>query len=180
MDIKFIFLVISVIIGFITPIIGIRSVLKGGFKPQRMTRFLIFVISLLFVGTLLAQGDRNGVFIAIAQLIGSLIIFILSIKKGMGGTEKFDFFILFMVILSLIIWKTTNNPTLGLIMSIVTDLMSFLPSLIKTWKYPETEEWKFYMSDTLASFFSILSIKLYSLANLAFPIYIFLSILLLF
>ncbi|HOR01808.1 MAG TPA: hypothetical protein PKZ92_00940 [Candidatus Woesebacteria bacterium] len=174
MDIKFIFLVISVIIGFITPIIGIRSVLKGGFKPQRMTRFLIFVISLLFVGTLLAQGDRNGVFIAIAQLIGSLIIFILSIKKGMGGTEKFDFFILFMVILSLIIWKTTNNPTLGLIMSIVTDLMSFLPSLIKTWKYPETEEWKFYMSDTLASFFSILSIKLYSLANLAFPIYIFL------
>jgi len=94
MDIKFIFLVISVIIGFITPIIGIRSVLKGGFKPQRMTRFLIFVISLLFVGTLLAQGDRNGVFIAIAQLIGSLIIFILSIKKGMGGTEKFDFFIL--------------------------------------------------------------------------------------
>ena len=174
MDIKSVFLTISIIIGFITPIIGITSVIKGDFKPQRMTRFLIFIISLLFVGTLLAQGDRNGIFIAIAQLIGSFVIFILSIKKGMGGTDKFDFFILFMVILSLIIWRTTNNPTLGLIMSIITDFMSFLPALIKTWKHPETEEWKFYMSDTLASFFSLLSIKVYSLSTLAFPVYIFL------
>lgn len=170
---KFIFLIISIIFGFVSPMIGIYSIVKGGFRPQRMTRFLIFLIGLLFVGTLFAQGDRNSIFIAITQLLCSFIMLLLSIKKGIGGYGKFDIFIFCMAILSLTVWKTTNNPTLGLIMSIATDLMAMTPTLIKTWKLPHTEEWTFYMSDVMASFFSILSIALYSLENLAFPVYVF-------
>jgi hypothetical protein len=170
---KSVFLIISIIAGFITPMIGIYSVAKGNFRPQRMTRFLIFAISLLFVGTLLAQGDKNGVFIAIAQLLGGFIIFLLSIKKGIGGTGRLDIVIFFMAVLSLIVWKTTNNPTFGLIMSIITDIIAFSPTIVKTWNLPETEEWKFYLSDVVASFFSLLSIVVYSFENLAFPVYIF-------
>lgn len=173
MNPKTVFLLLSIIIGFITPIVGISSIIRGNFRPQRMTRFLIFIISLLFVGTLLAQGDRNGIFIAAAQLLGSFIIFLLSIRRGIGGYSRFDVFILLLAVLSLILWRTTDNPTLGLIMSIVTDMISFTPTIIKTWNLPETEEWKFYLSDVLASFFSILSIVNYSLETLAFPVYIF-------
>lgn len=170
---KSLFLIISIIIGFITPLIGIYSIVKGDFRPQRMTRFLIFVISLLFVGTLFAQGDRNGIFIAVAQLLGGFIIFLLSLKKGIGGYGKLDIVVFCMTILSLIVWKTTQNPTFGLLMSIITDLTAFAPTIIKSWTLPETEEWKFYMSDVIASFFSILSIVLYSMENVAFPFYIF-------
>lgn len=172
-DGRFIFLIISVIFGFISPAIGIYSIVKGEFRPQRMTRFLIFLLGLLFVGTLLAQGDKNSIFIAVTQLIGSTIILLLSIKKGIGGYGKFDILIFCMAMASLAVWKTTNNPTLGLIMSIFTDLMAMTPTLIKTWKLPHTEEWKFYMSDVMASLFSILSISLFSIENLAFPLYIF-------
>ena len=172
MNIKTAFLVISIIAAFITPIIGIYSIVKGDFRPQRMTRFLIFLITLLFVGTLFAQGDRNGIFIALAQLLGGFIIFLLSIKKGIGGYGKLDIIVFFMAIISLVIWRTTQNPTLGLIMSILTDIIAFSPTIVKTWILPKTEEWKFYMSDVIASFFSILSITLYSMENLAFPIYI--------
>lgn len=169
-----IFLIISIIAGFVSPIIGITSILKRGFKPQRMTRFLILLLSLLFVSTLLAQGDRNGIFIAVAQLIGSAIIFILSIKRGMGGTNRLDYLVMGLSVSAIIVWKSSNNPLLGLLMSILADFIGFVPTLVKTWKYPETEEWKFYMSDVVASFFSILSISLYSINNLAFPIYILL------
>jgi len=41
--------------------IGAVSIIKGKFRPQRMTRFLLLLISLLFVGTLLAQGDTNAI-----------------------------------------------------------------------------------------------------------------------
>lgn len=57
-------------------------------------------------------------------------------------------------------------------MSIVTDLIAFSPTIVKTWKLPGTEEWKFYMSDVVASFFSILSISAFTVGNLAFPAYI--------
>lgn len=152
--------------------IGIYSIVRGDFRPQRMTRFLIFLLSLLMVGTLWAQGDRNGIFIAGAQLVGGFIILLLSIKKGIGGYGLFDGVVLVMTIVSLVVWQTTNNPVLGLIMSIVTDLIAFSPTIVKTWKLPWTEEWKFYMSDVVASFFSILSISAYTVGNLAFPAYI--------
>lgn len=174
MNPKDIFLVISTIAALTSPVIGIYSIVKGNFRPQRMTRFLIFLISLLFVGTLLAQKDRNGIFIAIPQLIGGFIIFILSLKKGIGGKGKMDIAVFVMAILSLIIWQTTNNPTLGLIMSIATDIIAFSPTFVKMWGLPHTEEWKFYMSDVVASTFGILSIKNYTYVSLIFPIYILL------
>ena len=171
---KDLFLMLSTIAALTSPVIGIYSIVKGGFRPQRMTRFLIFLVSLLFVGTLLAQGDRNGIFIAAPQLLGSFIIFILSLKKGMGGRDQMDIVVFIMAVFSLIIWKTTNNPVLGLTMSIITDLIAFFPTLVKTWKLPYTEEWKFYMSDVIASIFSILAIKNYTYGVLVFPIYILL------
>lgn len=174
MDLKSIFLILSTIAALASPVIGIYSIVKGDFRPQRMTRLLIFLISLLFVGTLLAQKDRNGIFIAGPQLFGSFIIFILSLKKGIGGRGRMDIIVFIMAIISLIIWQTTNNPVLGLSMSIITDFIAFSPTLVKTWKLPHTEEWKFYMSDVIASSFSILSIKNYSYGVLIFPIYILL------
>lgn len=172
MNLKDIFLIASTIAAFMSPLIGIYFICKGEFRPQRMTRFLIFLISLLFVGTLFAQNDRNGIFIAGAQLIGSLIIFILSLKRGIGGKSTMDIVVFIMTILSLSIWQTTNNPVLGLALSIVTDIVAFSPTLIKTWNLPHTEEWKFYMSDVVASTFSIFSIHNYNYKNLVFPFYI--------
>ena len=169
---KELFLGISIIAGFISPMIGIYSIVRGDFRPQRMTRILIFLLSFLMFGTLWAQGDRNGIFIAGAQLIGGFIILLLSIRKGIGGYGLFDGVVFVMTIVSLVVWQTTQNPTIGLVMSIVTDLIAFSPTIVKTWKLPGTEEWKFYMSDVVASFFSILSISLYTVGNLTFPAYI--------
>jgi len=122
---KNLFLILSVLIACISPIIGIRSILKGKFKPQRMTRFLLFLVSLLFIGTLLAQGDRNTIYVILVIGLGNLIIFLLSIKNGMGGTTKFDILVLLMAIVTLTIWKVSNNPVLGLVMSIVTNFIAF-------------------------------------------------------
>lgn len=169
---KELFLGISIVASLVSPMIGIYSIVRGDFRPQRMTRLLIFLLSFLMFGTLWAQGDRNGIFIAGAQLVGGFIILLLSIKKGIGGYGLFDGVVLVMTIASLVVWQTTQNPTIGLIMSIVTDLIAFSPTIVKTWKLPGTEEWKFYMSDVVASFFSILSISLYTVGNLAFPAYI--------
>ncbi len=169
---KELFLGTSIIASFISPVIGIYSIVRGDFRPQRMTRLLFFLLSFLMVGTLWAQGDKNSIFIAIAQLIGGFIILLLSIKKGIGGYGLMDGIVFVMTIASLVVWRTTNNPTLGLVMSIVTDIIAFSPTIVKTWKLPATEEWKFYMSDVIASSFSILSITRYSPENLVFPLYI--------
>jgi hypothetical protein len=82
--------------------------------------------------------------------------------------------VLFMAIFSLIIWRITNNSILGLVMSIITDFIAMVPTIIKSWVLPETEEWWFYISGTFSSIFNVLSISVFTFGTLAFPAYIFL------
>lgn len=173
MDLKGIFLTLSIIQGLFGQIIGIISILKGSFKPQRMTRFLYFLMNFLFVGTLIAQGSWDALGLAGAQFIGNAIIFFLSFKHGMGGTNKSDFVTLAGAVITFIVWQTTSNPTLALMMSIATDYIAFIPSYLKIWVKPETEDWRFYASDIFSSTFSFLSLRSYGLGNIAYPIYIF-------
>lgn len=168
---KNIFLTMSVVISLSAYIVGIYSIIRGNFRPQRMTRFLLLLISLLFVGTLFAQGDRNAIYLALVTFIGTLAIFILSIKKGIGGTTKLDLVVFFMALFSLVVWYTTKNPILGLSMSIITDFIAFFPTLVKSWILPETEEWKFYILDVFSSLCSLLSISVFTFGKVIFPIY---------
>lgn len=174
MDIKQIFLYVSIFLGFITPIIGVRSILKGEYKPQMITRLLLFIVTAIFVGTLFSQGDRIGLFLAIPSFIGSTAIFILSIKYGVGGRSKMDIITLIGALFSLVVWKVTDNPTLGLYASILTDFIGFSPTLVKSYKEPYTESYLFYGCDLVASFFNLLALKSYLMMDLAFPLYIFL------
>jgi len=169
-----IFLIISTVIGLITPIIGIRAVLRGEYKPHRITRLVLLIVTVLFVATLVAQNDRTALYLALAQVIGSIGIFILSIKYGVGGTSKMDAVVFLGAMASLVIWKTTNNPALGLYASILTDLIGFSPTIVKAWKDHKSEDWKFYACDVLASFFNLLALRSLLLNEIVFPIYIFL------
>ncbi|GAB4163102.1 MAG: hypothetical protein Fur003_5870 [Candidatus Dojkabacteria bacterium] len=170
---KELFGILSIIVGFITYIIGVRSVLKGEFKPQRMTRFLYALIGLIFFASLVVQ-NRGGVLLALAQAIGGVVLFILSIKFGVGGKSKSDLIVLTGALISLLMWKLTSNATLALILSIITDLIAFWPTVRKIWQSPETEEWKFYCSDILAGALSILSLKSFAFPGIIYPLYIFL------
>jgi hypothetical protein len=129
---KNIFLILSVLISLIAYIIGIYRIINGNFRPQRMTRFLLAFLALIFVMVLWARGDRNALYLALVMFLCNFIVFALSIKNGIGGTTKLDMLVFFMAIFSLIVWKITNNPVLGLVMSIMTDFIAMVPTIIKS------------------------------------------------
>lgn len=170
-----VFTVLSVIQAFITQGFGIYSIFKGTYKPQRMTRFLYFVMTLLMVGSLYVQQSWTALALAAAQGVGVTLVFLLSFKYGMGGAHKTDLITLFGALATGIVWKTTSNAVLALEMSVVTDLLAFFPTLLKTWSHPFTEDWRFYFSDVLASSFSLLAFvgTSFVLSDLVFPVYIF-------
>lgn len=176
---KEIFLAISVIISLISPVVAIVSIFRGEYKPQRTTRFLYVLIVGLFVGTLFASGEKAGLPLAITQFIYCCVIFVLSLKYGMGGKGSLDFFVVLLAFLAILVWYTTNNPVLGLYFSILTDFIATSPTLIKSFKKPFTESPIFYLCDVFAGIFTILGIEAYSAKSLAFPGYIFLVNLLL-
>lgn len=168
------FLIASIVVSLLSPLIAILSIFKGDYKPQRTTRLIYVVIVCLYVATLFSSGERKGLFVALVQLACCIIIFALSIKYGMGGKNKLDFLVLIAAGLTLIIWYSTSNPVLALYLSILADFIGTSPSIIKSYQKPFTEVAKFYFCDVMASIFVMLSLESYGLRDVGFPGYIFL------
>jgi hypothetical protein len=169
-----IFLTLSIVVGLFSSVIGVYSIFKGEFKPHRITRLILLInISIIFF-SLLLLGDITAVWLSGVQLLLGLIIFVLSFKYGVGGQSKSDFLILFLAFVIIIIWQTSNDSLLALNLSILLDLVGFIPPIYKCFVKPYSEDPKFYLSDTIAGLFSFLALTTFSWNSAVFPIYVFL------
>ena len=164
----------SSLLALMSPVIYINAILKGEAKPHRTTRLVLLVVTVLATISLLVQQDKVAVWLAGISALQSIAIFILSIKYGMGGWEKKDILCLIIALIGIILWQTTKNPSIALFASIIADFTGMIPALIKTYKFPETEIWTFYILDTVAGMLNFFAVKSFTLNQTAYPVYIFL------
>lgn len=166
------FIAISSILALISPVIYARAILKGEAKPHRTTRFVLLLITALSTASLFAAGDRVAVWLAGVSTLQAILIFGLSIKYGMGGWAKIDLACLFVALFGIYLWKTTSNPVLALYSAIAADFTGMIPALIKTYHFPKTEIWAFYLLDVFAGGFSLLALNNWNLQDYSYPFYI--------
>jgi len=102
------------------------------------------------------------------------MIFTLSLKRGMGGWSKTDLSCLFIALIGIVLWKVTENPVVALYCAIGADFTGMIPALAKTYKFPKTEVWTFYLLDVFAAFFILLALETWTLQEYSYPIYIML------
>ncbi|NMB70226.1 hypothetical protein GYA27_03445, partial [candidate division WWE3 bacterium] len=148
------------------------AILNGKAKPHRTTRFVILLISALVTLSLFAQGNTVAIWLSGVFTVCSLIIFLLSIKYGYGGFSKNDILCFSVAIIGIGLWKFTNNPVIGLFSSITADFIGFVPTVIKSYKYPETETWQFFFLGACSSAFNMLATKRWYLTDYVYPLYI--------
>lgn len=173
------FIIISSALILVNPIIYARAMFKGRAKPHRTTLFVLATITLISAVALYAQGDKVAIYLAAAQSLQSIFLFILSIKLGMGGWERTDIACLLIAVVGIILWKSTDNPLLGLYFSIIADFAGTIPTIIKTIRYPQTEILSYFLIDVFAALLSVFALNSLAIAESLYPVYILLINLLL-
>ncbi len=166
------FIIISSALALISPIVYSKAILKGEAKPHRTTRFILLLITVLATASLFAQGDKVAVWLAGVSAIQSIVVFVLSLKFGMGGWGKIDLICFGIALLGIFLWQTTSNPLLGLYASILADFTGIIPALIKTYRFPKTEIVLFYLIDVFAALFNVLAVEQFTVAQASYPIYL--------
>lgn len=166
------FILLSSTLALTSPLVYAHAIIRGEAKPHRTTRLVLLIIAALSTATLFANGNTIAVWLAGATFLQGLLIFLLSLKYGMGGWAKIDLVCLAIAIIGILVWKTTNNPILGLYTSILADFIGMVPALIKTYRFPHTEIATFFALDILAAGFSLLATQTVTVENTAYPIYI--------
>lgn len=99
------------------------------------------IAPLIGVAAALADGVRWAILPVFMSGFGPLMIFIASFvnPNAYWKLERFDYICGFFSALALTLWAITSQPLIAIIFAIVSDGFATFPTLIKSWKYPETE-----------------------------------------
>ena len=168
--------ILSFIFSFGAAIPYAFDILKGRARPARSTRILFFLLMLvtLFVQS---RGFTSWVLLlTVGEVATQFTVLYLSIKHGIGGLARLDLICYVAFAISLTTYLITKDPALSLTLLMLTDLIAFIPTMIKIWRDPTSDSWLFFVIGGLAaaaaSFFARSG---NSYTEIAFPIYLFIG-----
>lgn len=173
-DFSIALIIVSTTLVLTSPIVYIKSILQGKAKPHRTTRFVLLVITVLSTVSLLASSSQVALWLAFASAVQAVAVFALSIKRGMGGWSRLDVTCLTIAMIGVLIWQLTSQPLIGLYASVVADFVGMVPAIVKTYRMPHTEDWRFFAMDTVASVLTIIAAGSFSYKETIYPAYLIL------
>lgn len=148
------------------------SIFKGITKPTRVTYFIWSLLGFIELYSCIQIGAFDTILITTFVFINPVIIFLLSIKHGMPGRNKFDVFCFCGALMGIIVLFGLDAPLEALILTITVDFIGTLPLLRKSFLFPYTEDlsaWVIYGIGTVFGFFAITE---YSLEQTLYPVFL--------
>jgi len=164
----------TLILSLISPISYTKSMMAGKSKPHRVTRLIVWLASVAGILGVLGSSNLAGQVFAFIFFIRATYLVIMSIKYGVGGTSKLDKYCLGLGLLALLAYATTQNGVLTISLGILADVIGYIPTFVKTYHKPDSEDPLFFTTEGLASLLGIFAIWEFR-ADVLFPIYFTLS-----
>ena len=149
-----------------------RSILKGETKPQRMTWLIWSILTIIAFFSQLAEGGTWSLLLTAGDTLAILIVFIFSMKFGVGGYRKIDILSLFGAGISLLFWYLTKEPAVALFLIILTDLIGANLTIKKAWINPRSENWVGWAMCGLGGLLGAFAVGEFNFILLSFPLYI--------
>jgi hypothetical protein len=150
----------------------IRDIFLLKTKPERATWLIWSVLLLIAFFAQLAEGGTWSLITTAIDCLIVIIIFILSIKYGMGGTTKLDIVALAGAGIGLIVWYLTNEPLFALLITIFIDSLGGMLTIVKTYKEPTTETFSAYVICGTGGLLGAFSVGEMSFSLIIFPLWI--------
>lgn len=157
--------IIAAVLAIIGNVPYLRDVIKGKVKPHPYTWLVWTIVSCIVFFGQLAKGAGVGAIPTAAAEIFTVIIFLFSIKYGFKGITKTDTAFLVLALAGLIPWFLTNDPTWSVIIAVTIDLVGFIPTLRKTWQFPNIETPLLYSMNVLRHILMLFSLQAYNIAT---------------
>lgn len=161
------------ILSFSAYLIYIFSILKGWTKPHRATWIIWSVIGIILAITYRASGAEDTIWVAVSEAIAPTIIAILSIKYGVGGSEKLDKICFVGSLFSLILWWYFGSPVIALVTNLAVDFFAALPTIKKSFLRPQEENRLAWALTQSGNFFNLLAIDKIVFGVIIYPVYTF-------
>jgi hypothetical protein len=156
--------------------------LKGKTQPNRITWLLWALAPLIAFFAELGQGIGLRSLMTFMVGFGPLMVFTASLinRKAYWHISRLDYVCGALSLLALVLWALTKSSSVAIIFSILSDALAALPTVIKSYREPESENYSVFLFGAISASITLLTINRWSFANYGFPGYILLICLVLF
>ncbi len=170
------FVIFGAGLNFIGTLSYLTDTIKGKTKPNRISWFMWALAPLIAFGAELHEGVGIQALMTFMTGFGPLLIFTASFlnKKSIWQLTRFDYACGGLSLLGLALWLLTRHGDIAIAFSIAADALAAIPTIVKSYKAPESENWKAFGLAGVSAGITILTIKDWNFATYGFPIYIFL------
>jgi len=147
---------------------------KGRTQPNRVSWLLWAAAPLIGTAAALVAGVRLAVLPVFVAGFGPLLVLFASFrnKDAYWKLTSFDYACGAMAVLTLVIWLVTKDSLIAIIFAVLTDLFASLPTVVKSWKHPESESSSAYWTTIVSVVLGFFAIQTWHPTEYAFPFYL--------
>jgi len=169
------FVIIGTLIGAVGSLAYLIDTVKGKVKPNRVSFLLWSIAPFIAFAAQIKQGVGIESLMTFSTGFLPLTTFIASFvnKKAEWKLTRFDLICGFLSIVGLILWLITQVGNVAIFFSIIADGLAAVPTLVKAYKYPDTEIAWPWLATAFGVVLTLFTISQWTFANSGFIIYIF-------
>jgi hypothetical protein len=148
--------------------------IRGRIKPNRVSWIMWAAAPLIAASASVTKGAGLAAVPVFVSGGGSLLVLAASFanKGAYWKLGRLDYACGGFSILALVFWTITREPNVAIVFSILSSAASAVPSLIKSWRHPETESISTYVTGLFNGLTSFAALNRVDFASLAFPIWL--------
>lgn len=148
----------TLVLSIVSPISYTKSIIAGESKPHRITRFIVWLVSIAGILGVWHSTNTSGKIFALIFLARATYLLLMSLKFGVGGSTKLDKICLGIGILAIIAYAFTNNALLTILLGITADFIGYIPTFVKTYRKPKSEDPIFFGIEGVAALFGVFAV----------------------
>lgn len=148
--------------------------LQGRTQPNRVTWFLWATAPIIGFFAQLSDGVGLSSIMTLSVGVGPALIFAASFVNSSSywRISRFDVCCGLVSVAALVVWLSLDNPQLAVIFAVLADLMGGVPTIVKAWRAPQTENPSVFALSGLNGVITLLTLQRWDPATWAFPVYI--------
>lgn len=160
----------TLVLSLISPIFYTKSMLMGKAKPHRVTRLIVWLAAIAGLVGVFGSSNLAGIIFAGIFFVRASYLLLMSFIFGVGGASRLDKSCLTIGVLALALYALTGNGLLAISLGILADLIGYVPTFVKTWHKPDSEDPTFFAIEGLASLLAVFAIWELRV-DILFPLY---------
>jgi hypothetical protein len=164
---------VGVLVNLLSSLWYVKNVVYGNTRPNLISWFIWMLAPFIGVFFQLKAGAGLSVLPVFMAGFGPLLVIIFSLfkKNAYWKIVKLDIICGILSFLALILYIFTHNLGISILFAILSDGLAAIPTIIKSWKFPETETATIYLGGMFSNILGLFIIKNWIFSIYSFSIY---------